>query len=92
MGSSTDSVLSSASCSEQLLHSVVCVLSEIVSSSYGNLPDGYYHLENISHIAFIQARKEIWGKVMFLHVSVHLFNGGGGGLNTGWKRVVCILL
>ena len=77
MGSSTDSVLSSASCSEELLPSVVCALSEIVSCSNGNLPDGMLSSGKISQIAFIQARKEIWGKVMFLHVSVHLFKLGG---------------
>ena len=49
-----------------------------------------YHLENISHIAFIQARKEIWGKVMFLHVSVHLFNGGVCTRGqSGWYAFYC---
>ena len=52
------------------------MLSEIVSHSNGNLLDGMLSSGKISQIAFIQARKEIWGKVMFLHVFVHLFKGG----------------
>ena len=31
-------------------------------------------------IAFIQDRKEFWGKAMFLHISVHFLKGGGGAV------------
>ena len=51
-----------------------------------------------SQIAFTQDRKEFWGKAMFLHVSVHLFKGGGAvprvkaGGRQSTAKVSCILI
>ena len=46
-----------------------------------------------SHISLLPPANEVWGKVIFLHLSVILFTGGGGVLRgSAWSRPPRLLL